>query len=72
MLKSPQAHYPGEKLVLGWGAQRLRWVPGHQCGTRGRLFLITSWVGFSLISLGLSLEEPWGSCLRDEGRWEEG
>lgn len=41
-------------------------------GPRAKLFRITSCLGFSLIYLSLSLDEPCGFCLQDEGKWEEG
>lgn len=70
--KPPGTLPRGEIGPWGGRTQTLGWVPGHQCGTRGQAVLITSPVGFPLIYFSLSWEEPWGSCLRDEGRWEEG
>lgn len=52
----------GVDLACGWGIMALAVELG------AGLFIVISWVIFSVAYLSLSLGEPCGFCLRDEGR----
>lgn len=73
-MKPPSAVYPRGHIRpggVGLGAcWQGPWMP--VWGRGPQLFRITSCLGFSLIYLSLSLDEPCGFCLQDEGKWEEG